>query len=119
MFRNQVAGVGRKYSAPGFVLSAFFALALLVACDGGRTGSQETVSPLDRAKTVYARYCNVCHPGGGAGSGPSLISLAPRLTDEQIKYVVRHGKNRMPGYKTTDISDTDLDNMVLYIRSLR
>ena len=111
--------MGRKLPIFGFIFSALVALALLAACDGGAAGGQEPVSPLARGKAVYARYCNVCHPGGGAGSGPSLIALAPRLTDEQIEYVVRHGKNRMPGYKTTDISDSDLDGLVIYIRSLK
>lgn len=119
MFGNRVVSAGRKLLAPGFVFSAFAALALLAACDGGTSGGQEPASDLARGKAVYARYCNVCHPGGGAGSGPSLTALAPRLTDEQIEYAVRQGKKRMPGYKTTDISDADLDGIVVYIRSLK
>ena len=115
----RVGGEGHRLSAFTVIFSAIMALGLLAACEGNTPVSQETATPLERGETVYARYCAVCHPGGRAGSGPSLIALAPRLTDEQIEYAVRHGKNRMPGYKETDISDTDLDNIVLYIRSLK
>jgi len=119
LFSNRIIWAGRELLAAGFVCSAFIALALLAACDSGSSGGQEPASDLARGKAVYERYCNVCHPGGGTGSGPSLIALVPRLTDEQIEYVVRHGKNRMPAYNTTDISDTDLDGIVVYIRSLK
>src|SRR5215213_7588597 len=49
-----------------------------------------------RGEALFMRYCNVCHPGGGRGSGPSLKSLP--LTREDISAYIRHGKGRMPGF---------------------
>lgn len=119
-----VSRKGRSSLAPrvvvlGFIITLITVPAFLAACDSAGPQAQETATQLDRGDMVFARYCNVCHPGGRAGSGPALVSLMPRLSDAQIEQVVRHGKNRMPGYKETDISADDLAGLILYLRSMK
>ncbi len=99
-----------------FLLSAVLGAGVLAACDSGPSGGAAV--PLS-GEAVFAKYCNTCHPGGGRGAGPSLIQLSPRLSDEQIKNYVRNGKNRMPAFGPDRISDTELDSLVGYIRSLK
>ena len=65
------------------------------------------------------RYCNTCHPGGGRGAGPSVIQLAPGMSDDQLRAVVRNGKERMPPYGPSTISDEQLTQLVAYMRSLK
>ena len=119
VFKEGVGTAKRRSLTVGVIFSALLVPGLLTACDGAASGGQDGATQLDRGKSVYSRYCAVCHPGGGAGSGPSLIALGPRLSDDQIKYAVRNGKNRMPGYKEKDISESDLDGLVAYVRSLK
>ena len=68
---------------------------------------------------LRARYCNSCHPGGARGAGPSLIELGPGLSDDLIRDSVRKGRNRMPAYNQSLISDDALTDMIAYIRTLK
>jgi mono/diheme cytochrome c family protein len=112
------------------VLSALSVAALLAACDNGSPspappngsspGAIEEATPgLPRGQAVFARYCNSCHPGGGRGAGPSLIELSPGLSDDLIRDSVRKGRNRMPAYNQSVISDDALTDMIAYIRTLK
>ncbi|MDQ6694669.1 MAG: cytochrome c, partial [Chloroflexota bacterium] len=88
---------------------------------GGSTGSASTTtgSPAAAGGETYARYCNTCHPGGNRGAGPSLIQRSPRMSDEEIRSVIRNGQQRMPGFNAQLISDDQLTGLVAYIRTLK
>ncbi|HMA37269.1 MAG TPA: cytochrome c [Chloroflexia bacterium] len=94
-------------------------LAGLIACgDTAPAGPPVTVAPaLQAGQAVFARYCNVCHPGGHRGAGVSLI--ATPLDDPQIAATVRGGRHSMPAFDTDRISDSDLQSLIGYIRTLR
>ena len=137
----------KPYPGPGsaltlfllFFLSALSVAALLAACDNGnppltpangdssltpangnsQAGIENATPGLPRGQAVFARYCNTCHPGGGKGAGPSLIERGPGLSDEQIRDSVRNGRNRMPAYSQTLISDDALTDLIAYIRTLK
>jgi mono/diheme cytochrome c family protein len=115
-----------------FLLTALLAAGLVSACDSsgapptetapadsGQTAILQATPGLPRGKAVYARYCNTCHPGGGKGAGPSLIELAPGLSDDQIKSSVRKGRPRMSSFGDSLISNDALADLVAYIRTLR
>jgi mono/diheme cytochrome c family protein len=105
--------------AASFCLTALLVPVILAACDNGG-GSQPGGTPLVRSgDAVFARYCNTCHPGGGFGSGPSLILALPGLSDGQVRDIVRHGKTRMPGFTTAEFSDAELDDLIVYIRGMK
>jgi mono/diheme cytochrome c family protein len=99
-------------------LSALLVPLILAACDSGATANPGTPVPRS-ADVVFQRYCNVCHPGGGFGAGPSLILALPDLSDSQVRDIVRHGKKRMPGFSTTEFSDAELDELIVYIRTMK
>jgi mono/diheme cytochrome c family protein len=112
-----------------FLLTALLAAGLLSACDSGEAGPTPTPNPdslilqaapgLPRGKAVFGRYCNTCHPGGARGAGPSLIELAPGLSDDQIKSSVRKGRPRMSSFSESLISNDALTDLVAYIRTLK
>jgi len=105
-----------------FVISAALAAATLSACGTGPSNGSPTATlpPLagaERGKALFVRYCNTCHPGGMRGAGPALIGQ--HYTDEQLRMVVRKGKNRMPGYNAKVISDEELTDLVAHVQSLK
>lgn len=88
----------------------------MAACGGSET-AQPAAPNLARGEVVFARYCNTCHPGGNRGSGPLLIGKV--LSDDAFRTIVRHGKNRMPGFNQESIAENDLDSLLIYVRSLK
>jgi mono/diheme cytochrome c family protein len=89
-----------------------------------------TPESLATGKRVYMRYCASCHGANGeGGSGNDLIPAAPDLTDKEWKHgssdgeifgVIKDGVppdlNMVP-FKD-QISDTDIWNVVNYLRSI-
>lgn len=98
-------------------------IGVLTGCDvaGSSTPASPTVPPvptaLVRGADLFARYCQVCHPGGRQGVGPRLI--ATQLSNEAIATIVRQGKKNMPPYGPDLISDAEMQSLVDYIRSLK
>jgi mono/diheme cytochrome c family protein len=66
---------------------------------------------------VFYQNCNVCHPGGSAGYGPSLNAAAP--ADWYIKLRVRSGWGAMPAFDDNRLPDSKLDAVVAYLQALR
>lgn len=95
-------------------------LAALVGCDLG-TPVTPAATPLPGAlatgQAVFARYCTACHPGGGRGSGPSLITSSD--SDAKRRAIVRQGHRPMPAFGPDLLSDADLDALLAYIRTLK
>lgn len=58
--------------------------------------------------------CQLCHPGGGRGAGPSLIGI----DQEKLSKIVRSGKGGMPPYSTAKLSDENLAAIHAYLQSL-
>lgn len=64
---------------------------------------------------VYAEYCAVCHGTSGTGGSGGRIAGASVSTTTSI---VRSGSGSMPGFTTTQISNTGLTNLANYVNSL-
>jgi mono/diheme cytochrome c family protein len=96
---------------------------LLVSCAAPRVDETLSASlPLDDPKLVagqqvFMRNCYQCHPGGGAGLGPSLNDKG--LPGFAIRTQVRNGFGAMPAFDDKRISDQDLENVVAYLKALR
>jgi mono/diheme cytochrome c family protein len=109
----------RAWLGVGFCLSLLLVVAILAACDNGPGMDTPGLTGAVAGERVYMQYCNSCHPGGNQGAGPALKPLLPNRSDEQIRTVVRQGKRPMPGYNENNISDDQLTNLILYMRTLK
>lgn len=69
-----------------------------------------------RGQEVYMRFCDECHPNGQAGRGPGIVDRP--LPDAAIKAQVRLGAGIMPSFSEEQISDEDLDALVVYLEAL-
>ncbi len=81
---------------------------------------------VERGKQVFQKStCEVCHPGGGNNVNPHAPLKGPHFakefsSDESIVKVIRSGikGTPMPAFGKDKISDTDMKDLVAYIRSL-
>ena len=76
---------------------------------------------------VFERSCAVCHGSGPGKPGtralaakykgklPALLEQRTDLTPEYIRQVVRHGLFVMPFFRKTELSDADLNAIVVYL----
>jgi mono/diheme cytochrome c family protein len=96
---------------------------LLGACGAGRRGEplvgrMNLSDPaIAHGQIVYARACDHCHPGGEGGLGPSLNDKP--LPVWLMRLQVRHGLGVMPEFPEDVLSDTDVDDLLAYIKARR
>ncbi len=86
-------------------------------------------SPIDQGKAVYMGQCAGCHGFDGGGNGPVAAGMTPpptnfktatvaTLSDNTIQQAVLVGKGTvMRGYSTI-LTATEVNALVLYLRSL-
>jgi mono/diheme cytochrome c family protein len=96
----------------------------------------QAASP-ENGKAMYEKWCLPCHgsrvatdfpgtsnamyPGTAAlalkykGQQPALLTERTTLTAELVKTIVRTGLFGMPRTRKTEISDTELDDIVAYL----
>lgn len=77
--------------------------------------------PVAAGKAVYDRYCMGCHGPAGEGMMPGMpnFALGERLdtTDRDLAERIRQGNGVMPGFAGI-LSDQEIEDVVLYLRSL-
>lgn len=99
------------------------AAVLLAGCGSARRGEAVGAVPaLDtpgeqRGQLVFMRHCTQCHNGGAGSLGPAINDKP--LPGFMIRLQVRQGFGAMPGFSKKKISDTQLDDLVDYLRALR
>ncbi len=82
-------------------------------------------SPADRGREVYQKWCTPCHgtglgkPGTSAaaahGLNPAVLEQRTGLTSKMIETAVRDGRNFMPRFRKTEISNADLAAITAYL----
>jgi mono/diheme cytochrome c family protein len=84
-----------------------------------------SVEDSDAGKKVYAANCQMCHKENRAGSPPmfpSLIDIVSRVGNEHVREVVINGvpggRPAMPAFGDR-LSQTDIDNLIAYLRSAK
>ena len=76
--------------------------------------------------TVYQKHCESCHSNledrpatwnlrHTRGEAFALIEERPDLAPEYIRVVVRQGFKAMPNFRHIDLSDAELEALVLYL----
>ena len=79
----------------------------------GEDTSSTGDAPEELGKALYEANCAGCHGNDASGtSAPSLLEMS----DEQFIEAVKNGKGYMPAFP--DLSDTDIDNIIAFVRSL-
>jgi len=125
----------------GFVLLvlAGAACARRTAAGPGAAARRPALAPsyeLRLGRQVFQHYCQTCHGETGAGDGFNAFNLDPRprdlsdpafqkkKTDAELTDAVRRGgagvglSSMMPPWGKT-LSQAEVDEVVLYVRSLR
>jgi mono/diheme cytochrome c family protein len=100
------------------------AAAIVIGCGPSRRDAlvsppvnTESNAQLAEGQRVFTTTCNQCHPGGAAGLGPALNNKpfhAPLM-----KFQVRWGVGSMPRFSRSQISDEQLNDVILYVKALR
>lgn len=108
----------RTWLSIGLVAGAVLAL----SCSARR--SEPLVGPLPlsspeiaEGRKVFMAHCHQCHPGGEAGLGPALNNKP--LPAFAVRIQVRQGFGAMPAFHRDEISETDLDALLAYLKALR
>ena len=89
-----------------------FAIVAAALVAGSALAAQKLGQPLgDRApEAVYAKTCGYCH---GRNVGPVILGRA--LDPVLVKAMVRHGRNGMPAFRPTEVTDTELNVLASWI----
>jgi mono/diheme cytochrome c family protein len=71
-------------------------------------------------KKVFVAQCQGCHPqeGKAAGYGPNLSTSQHALDPNYVRGNVRNGRGQMIAFDKSEVSDADLENIILYLRSI-
>ena len=87
----------------------------------------KATSGLERGKQVYEQWCAICHNEGVGMAGTLVLKMKYKgevtplleertdLTRDVIEYYVREGMGSMPYFRKTEVSDSDLDALVLHL----
>jgi quinoprotein glucose dehydrogenase len=76
----------------------------------------EESSPENKGLAVFQSDCRLCHGADLAGQPPavpSLVDVGSRITADQIRAVVTHGRGPMPAFSR--LSDAALDSLLAYL----
>ncbi|MGA8154587.1 MAG: PQQ-binding-like beta-propeller repeat protein [Terriglobales bacterium] len=73
-------------------------------------------SPEEKGRGIYQSNCRLCHGSDRAGQPPaipSLVEVGSRLSAEEIRVIVTHGRGPMPAF--SKLSDAALDPLLAYL----
>ena len=81
-----------------------------------RTGAP--ANPASAGRDIFQKNCSLCHGVDLKGQPPvipALVDVTQRLSDNDIKTMVRQGKSVMPSFAS--LSDDDLNNLLAYLHN--
>ena len=105
-------------------------LALAVPLATAQDAPTDQDAPPDQGKQVFDAWCGICHglPNGASGGGtetlaalyrdteiPAQLEDRANLTEELVVTLTREGRNTMPNFRKTEISDSELEALVAYL----
>ena len=97
---------------------------------GAPLAMAQDASEEDLGKQVFDYWCGICHglPNGASGGGTETLAALYRgteipaqledrsdLTEELVVTLTRDGRNTMPNFRKTEISDSELAALVAYL----
>jgi mono/diheme cytochrome c family protein len=74
----------------------------------------------EAGRLIFAKTCAGCHLGQGtqAGKAPQLSKSQNAINPDFVRHQVRTGKAPMPAFDTTKVTDTDLANIIVYLKAI-
>lgn len=96
------------------------------AASSGKTSTE----PPAHIKTIYQVDCGICHGANGDGKTDLAHDMALNLsdftdpktlegkTDDQLFDLIRKGKDKMPPEETNRAKDTEVRDLIHYIRNM-
>lgn len=90
-------------------------------------GSAQFAKGKNAGQEVFNRNCAACHADGlkfagtmalaakYEGSLPAALEQRKDLTPDVVRYFVRNGVSIMPGYRKSQITDKQLDELAAYL----
>lgn len=78
---------------------------------------QRIAAAKGRGAAVYTQNCQMCHGAERAGGDgvPALVGIAARMSEAEMRGVIRNGRTVMPGFP--QLTGEDLDALVTYLRA--
>lgn len=87
-----------------------------IAADQAPAGSGD---PVNGKRVFFTDGCQYCHGTTGAGGGNAGPRLAPNsLPLEAVRAKVRTASGKMPVYSPAVLQDSDIADIVAYLRSI-
>ena len=100
------------------LLGTLAALPLVVAIAADEAPAA-TGDPVNGKRVFFADGCFYCHGTTGAGGGNAGPRLAPNpLPLEGVRAKVRTASGRMPVYSPAVLKDSEIADIVAYLRSI-
>ena len=90
---------------------------------------KSTAASLAHAKKIYGYDCAICHGEAGNGKGDLVADLKLTMkdytnpatlkdySDGELFYLIRHGRDKMPGEEEARAKPDDVWNLVILLRS--
>jgi mono/diheme cytochrome c family protein len=97
-------------------------LALVAACGPSRRGPafgtpRQFNAQQQEGRVLFMRNCNMCHPGGAGGLGPSINNKP--LPSVAMRTQIRRGVGAMPAFTDEMLSDAQVDAIVAFLNELQ
>jgi quinoprotein glucose dehydrogenase len=80
------------------------------------TAASTSATPEGRGQSLFAANCGLCHGANREGKPPaipSLVDVSSRLSSDQIRSAVQHGRGPMPAF--SQLSDTDVTSLIAFL----
>ncbi|NWJ48948.1 MAG: cytochrome b N-terminal domain-containing protein [Chloroflexi bacterium] len=86
-------------------------------------GTAATTGDATKGAALFRTVCQTCHSSMGKAPGPAgqpnLTNSANAGDPAYVRNNIRNGKNLMPAFDVSTISDAELENLVAYVASIR
>ncbi|MBZ4418052.1 cytochrome c [Myxococcus sp. RHSTA-1-4] len=101
---------------------AVLVLAAVAACGPSRRGPafgtpREFTAQEQEGRVLFMRNCNMCHPGGSGGLGPSINNKP--LPSVAMRTQIRQGVGAMPAFTDEMLSDAQVDAVIAYLNEMQ
>jgi mono/diheme cytochrome c family protein len=103
-----------------FILIGFFAFFAFACQESEDKAVQAQETPQEKAASLYTMHCAQCHGEDGklGASGAKDLSVS-KLTDPQIRQIIKLGKNAMPPMGALLETQENIDLVIKHIKELR